>query len=261
MNNNIGIIGCGTLGSSLAQQFYRQNISLYLSISGSSNSYQRIVSYGMKDMLVDNKTICKKADIIFIGIRPQQFSQIADLEISPDKTIISLMSTIRTEQLKHHFKHNNVTRVMTTIPELNQANLGIAGIFGDDTTLAANLMRLINIKPFMLRLEASIDIFTVLVNLPYLISVGNTQSVAELKKYLNILLKNDKINTQEMFEWANKAYAASVSCKVFAPDSLALSATKDGILAEIIRASHTTKSLVDIFKIALNKIDIIRGKL
>jgi hypothetical protein len=261
MYKNIGILGCGTLGVSIARQLQALNkFTLRLSTSNVNLLQDKYVNYSMESMFVNNQALCEKSDIIFLGVRPQQFSQIKDLAIAKDKIVISLMSTIATNNIQTSFNNNNVTRIMTTIPELNENNFGIAGIFGEDVKIAAELIKSINIKTFILQKESTIDIFTVLVNLPYLISNADDKSIFELEAYLTILLNNESINVPNLFKWAIAAVNNSAQ-GLFNNDNLILSATKDGILAEIIKASQTTKSLVEIFKIALNKINIIREQL
>lgn len=246
MKKKIGLIGCGKLGTSLAQIFKDKNYSIFVS-KKTAIKHSTIT-------IISNTDVVKNSDVIFFAIRPQEFNDI-NIIIPQNKKIISLMAKISIKCLQSVYPKNEICRVMPSIPELNEAGLGICGIYGNDIEYIVKIFEEIKIHPYILKQEKSIDIFTVLVNIPYLFSINsNSLEISKISNYIQNLLKNENINVTNIIEWGYNAYLYGNLKNIYTYNYQQMCATKDGVLAAIVEKSLTTNSLVDIFNAGLNKI-------
>jgi pyrroline-5-carboxylate reductase len=81
-NCQIGIIGCGHLGRTLARRLVDTNFppeNLRVSYGGKPSTLDKIREADLEKNLAVNEEICSKSDLIFITIRPQNFQELKKL--------------------------------------------------------------------------------------------------------------------------------------------------------------------------------------
>eukprot|EP00051_Salpingoeca_urceolata_P014497 m.184657 g.184657 ORF g.184657 m.184657 type:complete len:313 (+) comp18102_c1_seq1:54-992(+) len=68
---------------------------------------------------LDNAEAVANADVVFVGIKPQDFKSVAEMvhgKIAPHASVVSLMGSITIKQIQTGFKHEPVMRTMPNVP-------------------------------------------------------------------------------------------------------------------------------------------------
>jgi len=104
---NIGFIGCGTIASSIATGLLRQRehpvSTIYVTRRSEKRSSKLVESFPDKVIICDdNQEICDKCELIFLCVLPEQVSSVLNaINFTKDKTLISLVSTTKLDDLVH----------------------------------------------------------------------------------------------------------------------------------------------------------------
>ncbi len=131
-DKKIAIIGGGHMGQALVEGFINSGkiINSQLVISNPSLEKLGHLSKMGIEITSDNTVAAKKADIIFLAVKPLTTGQVLR-EIDyfvKRKTVISLAAVVSINNLKKHSKNAEIIRIM---PNMAVAcNQGIIGLFG-----------------------------------------------------------------------------------------------------------------------------------
>ncbi len=111
----IRVIGCGAMGSAIAQTLAEngQEISLYDKHSDRAIGLARAISAHVCHSPLEGTS---REDFLLIAVKPQDLESIAkDLEGFEGKLIISILTGVTIEQLKAVFPDNTVLRMMPNL--------------------------------------------------------------------------------------------------------------------------------------------------
>jgi pyrroline-5-carboxylate reductase len=134
------IIGCGHMGSALAK-----GLSSHLELFLYDRNPEKV------DKLKEHGTACqdieeaiRNVDAIILAVKPQGFSEVAKhLTLKEGQIFMSIMAGISIAQLKNHFPHNPIIRLMPNMPILYQEGIiGIATEESLNTTLKREITKL-----------------------------------------------------------------------------------------------------------------------
>lgn len=168
-NYNIGFIGCGKMAGAIVKGIIKSGFISSDNILASKSSPDRLKEVsedlGVK-VILDNKSLVQKSDIIFIAVKPNQVEDVLNeikLQITPEKLIVSVAAGITTSFIEEILPANTrVIRVMPNTPVL--VNEGMSGICGgrwvkeDDLKYIQKLFEVIG-KCIIVE-ESQIDIVT-----------------------------------------------------------------------------------------------------
>ena len=109
MNKKIGFIGGGNMGSAMISGLLSSNLSTAESIIASAHTQATLdrlaASYGIQTTL-DNTTVAKTADIIFLAVKPYLYEdvieEIRDI-INDDKLIVAIAAGVSHSKLDDYF--------------------------------------------------------------------------------------------------------------------------------------------------------------
>ncbi len=166
-NETIGIIGCGHLGRTLAQEIVRQGFPkerLMVSYGKSASTLEQIKRAGLLENIRSNAEICRMATIIFIAVRPQAAAELQGLSFPKNALVISCMAGVSTATMKRALDVD-VFRIMPSGPDTIKEGKGIVAAYPHNKTLI-NFLSHLGLKVYELPDEDIMHIFTVGVCLP-----------------------------------------------------------------------------------------------
>ncbi|HSD57178.1 MAG TPA: NAD(P)-binding domain-containing protein, partial [Methanotrichaceae archaeon] len=150
--STIGIIGCGHLGRTLAEELIDHGLPrerLMISYGGSASTLESIKRAGLLENISDNEEICRKSNIIFIAVRPQAIEGLKGLSFPKSALVVSCMAGISTASLKVALGID-VYRIMPSGPATINERKGIAAVYPRSDNLIDILSRM-GLKVFELR--------------------------------------------------------------------------------------------------------------
>ena len=113
---NLGFLGTGKITLSLIHGIFSSKIKfkkIYISYRNASISSKLSRKYKKIKVLKENQEIINKSNLVFLAVTPKVGNKILPkLTFSPQKKIISLISTIKLEKLKRYTKNKKVIRVI-----------------------------------------------------------------------------------------------------------------------------------------------------
>lgn len=121
----IGVIGCGTMGSAFAQILSKKHT---LFLSSRNNEKIKILSEEIGATISDSITVCEKADLIILCVKPKDIDELAK-QISKScagKIVISLLAGVRLATLESLFPKAQLIRLMPNLPII--CGEGVLGI-------------------------------------------------------------------------------------------------------------------------------------
>lgn len=133
VNKKLAIIGGGHIGSALAEGFINSGkiTSSQLVVSNTSLSKLAHLAKQGVEITLDNKVAVKKANVIFLAVKPlitgQVLREIGNLV--KGKIVISLAAVVSINNLKKHTKNAEIARIMPNMAI--SCNEGVIGFFGN----------------------------------------------------------------------------------------------------------------------------------
>lgn len=164
---NIGIIGCGHLGRALALACLQNGISkdrLLLSYRGNAQTRDSLAEKGLLDRAVSNGRLFSESDVIFITVRPQDFSAFRDMDIPSGPIFVSLMAGIPLSLLREVFG-KSALRMMISGPDTILSGCGIAALYPGAGPLE-QLLNVLRVRSLTLSGEDELNVFTAGVCMP-----------------------------------------------------------------------------------------------
>lgn len=169
-NKRIGFIGSGKMASAIIKGLIRTNFVSASNITATQAEIEGVEEKSKAlgiDIILDNKELVKKSDVIFIATKPNQVGEVLK-EISPlinsEKLIVSIAAGVTTEKLENNLPASTrVIRVMPNTPAL--VGEGMSGMVGgkfaekEDLDFIQKLLSTIG-KCIVVENEAQIDIVT-----------------------------------------------------------------------------------------------------
>ena len=167
---NIGFIGSGKMAGAIIKGLLKSNfiepsqiLATQAEIEGLKEKSQAL---GV-DIILDNKILAQKSDIIFIATKPNQVIDVlAEIKpfINDDKLIVSIAAGVNIKKIETNIGENiGVIRVMPNTPVLVEE--GVCGIYGgtnskkEDLDYVSALFSTIG-KSVIVENEAQMDIVT-----------------------------------------------------------------------------------------------------
>lgn len=125
---NIGIIGYGNLGKNLASILHQEKHSLFI-CDRKASTVQELNQKSNIQATQDPREVCKNANVVFLIVKPKDFSslaaQIAE-ELKSSHTVVSFMAGISLEELQSAFSSAHILRAMPNIAI--RAKAGLIGV-------------------------------------------------------------------------------------------------------------------------------------
>ena len=167
---NIGFIGCGKMASAMIKGFVNSQMIKSENIIATQAEVDTIEEKSKLlgiDIILDNKILAKKSDIIFIAVKPAQVVEVLQ-EISPiitpEKLIVSIAAGVGLKKLESNLPPmTRVIRVMPNTPAL--IGEGMSGMIGGKSVGAEDLEYIKNLlstlgKCLIIENEHQMDIVT-----------------------------------------------------------------------------------------------------
>jgi pyrroline-5-carboxylate reductase len=163
----IGIIGCGHLGRTLARVLLDNNFpkeNLRVSFGGNPSTLESLKKDGLLDNITNNDEICSRSDIILITMKPQDFAELKQSVFPKQTIVVSCMAGISTDAFKKILSID-VFRIMPSGPDTIQGKKGIVALYPHNDTLV-NMLSFMGLTVYEIPNEEILHIFTVGVCLP-----------------------------------------------------------------------------------------------
>lgn len=111
----IGIIGCGNMGSAIAQSLILQKDEFKVYVTDKDKN--KIVVHPGIEIAKDLKDLAEKCEVIILAVKPQDFDHVLKgiKKIAADKLIISIAAGITTKHIENSLGNVRVIRVMPNI--------------------------------------------------------------------------------------------------------------------------------------------------
>lgn len=242
-NENIGIIGCGHIGRTIAEKLLEYGFPkdrLKVSYGGSSVTLRRIKMAGLLENITDNKDICRKSSIIFIAIRPQALKKLEELTFPRHALVVSCMAGFSSDTLRK-ITGIDVLRMMPSGPETIKANRGIVAVYPQSETLT-KILSGIGLRVYELPNEEMMHVFTVGVCLPAALitarkmGVGTEQAIGVLERVYPDL--------PEIYTWA-KEVLLNLNNEEEQDEYIKKMSTKGGVAETIVKSLNSGRTFYD----------------
>ncbi len=116
----LGFIGTGKISSSIIYGIFKSKLKvkkIYISSRNTNIAKKLAKKFRSVKVLIDNQEIINKSSIVFLGVTPNVGNKILHkLEFKKSKKIISLISTIKLDNLKKVTKNKNIVRAIPLPP-------------------------------------------------------------------------------------------------------------------------------------------------
>ena len=242
-----GIVGCGHLGQALALAMIRCGVSksrMLLSHRGRRSTQAALDKADLLDLVVSNQVVLKKADVVFLCVRPDDVNSVVEMEGRNDLVIASCIAGLSLSAHQKMFKNAYVVRLMPSSPHSILAKQGVCALYPYDDRLAELLSR-IGFSVFALDREEELATFTAAVCLPTVfLEIAVSQSE---KTSLIEFLGADCSCFPAVYRWAESAVP-----KLYSEDErrdyIQKAATEGGITDAILKALNTGDTFIDAMK-------------
>jgi len=239
-NNNIGIIGCGHLGISLAKSFLVNKIikenNLSLSCRGSKASLARIHDENLSHRLLSNKEVAKRSDILILAVKPQDIFELSNLEYKENTFVLSFIAGISEISLKRVLGANNIVRGIISGPDTIMEEKAVVAVSQSCNEAIINLFKPLA-KLFYLLPEKHIDLVSSLVTLPGLLllidSKNRSGEVAAAISEIEKVYYSKYLNPRDLYHWACQLKPSFYSSTKLA-SYLSAMATKGGVTEAVM---------------------------
>jgi len=177
-NKTIGIIGGGHLGRALALSLISRDFpaqQLMLSYGGNPVTRRELLEAGLESCIMDNPTICRQADIIFLALRPQSAVLLREFEFRNGTLVVSCMAGISTTMLSKT-SGVPVIRMMPSGPATLLSHDGIVGIYPHNMLLE-DILSFLGQHVHVMPDEELMHVFTAGVCLPAAIRAARSRGI------------------------------------------------------------------------------------
>jgi len=164
---NVGVIGCGQLGLSIAIQFITKGLpqeNLHISFSGNPDTAKRIASSGLTSCITTNTAIAEVCNLIFLTVKPSNITNMLKMKVQPESMLVSCVAGHEIKTIEALF-HHPVVKIMPTSPASIENETAICGIYPRESKLEAYLNKL-GFELFFLTQESEFHYFTAMACLP-----------------------------------------------------------------------------------------------
>ncbi|MFB3766664.1 MAG: pyrroline-5-carboxylate reductase family protein [Methanotrichaceae archaeon] len=248
-NETIGIIGCGHLGRTLAEELIAHGFpkeKLMISYGGSASTLESIKRAGLLENISDNEEICRKSNIIFISVRPQAIAGLSGLHFSKDALVVSCMAGVYTASLKDALGID-VYRIMPSGPATIKERKGIAAVYPRSDKLIGILSRM-GLKVFELSDEEMMHAFTVGVCLPAaLLVAGEKEADADLAAKI---IEKEYPGFEEIYVWA-KGVLPEFDSDEERDEYVKKMSTKGGITESIVGVLNSGSTFLEALRMGI----------
>jgi hypothetical protein len=256
----VGFLGAGKLGAFLASELVKSGLrkqNLFLSIKGGEETKKRISNYGLQACLVSNKSLIDDSDLIFIGLRPQQSSFLAECNFKPETTLVSLMAGIRLEKIRTLSKCKEILRMMCSAPETFRVGLGASLMIGESTK-AESLAVSISSVIYKASDESTLDIFSSIVNAPLLLGMSRNyeSSGKKIIEFLSRYLDKTTISSDEFYDWTTQVAERLLEAGLMS-EYVAYGKTKEGVLEKVLNSYYENEDIQAALKTGIEKAQIL----
>lgn len=122
---NIGLIGCGNMGSALIASCAKSSLSCSFFLSDADKTKSAALAATLGGTVSDNKAICDVCDFVFLAVKPQILPAVLD-EIAPavkariaSLTLISMAAGVATDKILSHLSPDtSLIRIMPNTPAM-----------------------------------------------------------------------------------------------------------------------------------------------
>ena len=166
----IGFIGCGKMASAIIKGLINTGFSASSLIKATQIDENGLIEKSKElniEIILDNKTLVKENNIIFLAVKPNQIlSVLEEIKpfVTPEKLIVSIAAGVSTKKIEGILPDKaRVIRVMPNTPAL--VGEGMSGIFGgqfatkEDVEYISSMLSAIG-KSIVLDDESQMDIVT-----------------------------------------------------------------------------------------------------
>jgi pyrroline-5-carboxylate reductase len=192
----VGIVGFGHLGGSLAESMLRNGFSaerLLVSHRGRESTRTRIIELGLSGCLTDNHDLVQRADIVVLGIRPQDILSLAAQTFGNGVLAVSCMAGLPVDLLRNVLG-TDVCRIMCSGPDTIMDGMGTATMYPVCDEVRS-LLGLMGLDIMDVSSEEELDSFTIGICIPALILNSRTP-------------KEDALSAMERMEKIYPVYGA-----------------------------------------------------
>jgi len=239
-NYNIGIIGCGHLGLSLAKSLLANKIitenNLSFSCRGSKASLAKIHEENLSHRLLSNKEVARRSDILILAVKPQDVFELTNLECKESTVVLSFIAGISEISLKRILGANNVFRGIISGPDTIMEKKAVVAVSQNCNEAIVNLIKPLA-QNFYLLPEKNIDLVSSLVTLPGLLllidSKNRSGEVAAAISEIEKAYYSKYLNPRDLYHWACQLKPSFYSSTELA-SYLSAMATKGGVTEAVL---------------------------
>jgi len=227
-SSRVGIIGCGHLGLSIANQLLSKGFRkdhLLITVSGSPSGLQRVAASSLSDRIASNAEVASVCDLILIALRPSQLDALGGIFFRERCVIVSAMAGLEREMIQKAINHA-IIRIMPSSPMSIERSRAICATYPVHKTVSA-LLDFLEIRTYELSAEADFHLFTAMVCLPAAfleLGFSDTSAIANLYHFQPF---------QEILEWAKNQTPTGLSTSA-REEYIARMATRGGVTEAIV---------------------------
>ncbi|MGC6367594.1 MAG: pyrroline-5-carboxylate reductase [Candidatus Marinamargulisbacteria bacterium] len=129
-DNTIGFIGYGNMGAAIGAAILRNHQTRILICEKNDRLVNQQTNAGINAEFCDLKTLFQKSTIVFLCVKPQVVSDLANdcsMFIEPHHTLVSMLAGTSTATLSNLFQTQNIVRIMPNTPAILGA--GVTGLY------------------------------------------------------------------------------------------------------------------------------------
>jgi pyrroline-5-carboxylate reductase len=249
--NTIGIIGCGHIGRTFAEQMVDHGFprdALRVSYGGKASTLENIKCAGLAENITGNEEICQKSTITFIAVRPQAFEDLKGLSFNDQSLVVSCMAGISRASLKRAFGVD-VCRIMPSGPDTIREKKGIVAVYPHNDLLVSVLSHT-GLRVYEISDEEMMHFFTVGVCLPAALLAAEMLGLSAGHAIDAIV--EDYPDFKEIHHWAKRALPA-LSSDLEREEYISRMSTKGGITEAIIDSLRSGSTFLDALRRGIEK--------